>query len=177
MSVDTLSFIPKTAEPIELTHTIDLYKYVRWKEREISEESYRPIATSPASSLKFMFDRLGVFLQIVSHIYTYNSPSILHQCCRINYRTCNFWTWSYCLGFHPFIRVSWVFSCIRYCLLSQRRDLKTIPKIKTNFNRHPFWNLAVWCLRERSTHPKRILNLIDTLISYFQFFFKSNLRT
>ena len=67
-SVNTLSFFRKTAEPIELTHTIDLYKYVRWKEREISEESYRPVATSPASSLKFTFGRLGVFLQIASHI-------------------------------------------------------------------------------------------------------------
>ena len=41
---------------------------MRWKEREISEESYRLVATSPASSLKFTFGRLGIFLQIASQI-------------------------------------------------------------------------------------------------------------
>ena len=50
------------------THAIGLDKYVRWKEREISEESYRPVATS-AFSLKFTFGRLGVFLQIASHLF------------------------------------------------------------------------------------------------------------
>ena len=68
MSVDTLSFFPKTAEAIELTYTIGLYKHVRWEERELSQESYRPVATSPTSSLKFTFGRSGVFLQIASHI-------------------------------------------------------------------------------------------------------------
>ena len=50
------------------TYTINLYKYVQWKERDISEESYRPVAAAPASCLKFMFGRIGVFLQIASHI-------------------------------------------------------------------------------------------------------------
>ena len=67
VSVDTLSFFPKTAEPAELPQTINLYKYAYWKKREISEKFYRLVATSPVSPLKSTHGFLRLFLQIASH--------------------------------------------------------------------------------------------------------------
>ena len=51
---------PSLSKPHELSYRSNILK-----------ESYRPVVTSPASSLKFTFGRLGVSLQIASHMCIY----------------------------------------------------------------------------------------------------------